>query len=439
MDRQHENIIRFNPIFIHQEEEPNVDEINENSDLIIKDIEFIDKSLIESSFKIKNLLDNTKLKLNSIKNFLNAEKERQEDMNILCNKYTEFTSIINLDKESFKGDLTFEENIISAKLKSYEKLEAEVIDIVGNGYEGNQYVFSNKDFLSNTIDSSRRAAITDNNLATYYEYSRITINSHVDSAPILFNKDSINAECSIELKSDEMINKIFINSDRDDLVLSKVYTSQDGLKYTLDRIYDIAINERYDRYNNQEYIYGSGIIAVEPCNYVKVFLRTNGNTDDTIAFTKTFYNSVGDNSEIIKKVEKVEGAKRHVIKINEISTYKNKYDKGHVISKELITEPVNVIALYCNEYINKNYSLDTNVSYFLIINGEEHEIKPINSHRDGKKIIRTSSQSYKADHVIYINESIKSAKLKVVINSANQDVTPYISNIKVLIGGDIDE
>ena len=436
MDRSSSNItMNFNPIYIHQEEEPVVSELNENSLNIIKDIEQIDNSLIDSATKLKGLIDKTKLRLNSIKDYLSAEKERQEDMNILCNRYTEFASVITLSKDNFNGDLQIENNILSAKLKSSQEVNISVLDINGNGYEGNSYVYSNNAFISETVNSSNRDYITDNNLSTYYEYSRITVGDTIEGAPIAFNKDSTEAECSIELKAEKGINKLLITSDRDDIVLSKVFTSQDGLIYKLDKEYNVAMNERYERYNNQEYIYGSGIISVEPCKYVKLLFKTNGYTNDTIAFTTTFYNSAGDRSTLIKKIEKVEGAKRHAIKINDITAYKNKYDKGSVLSKELITTPINTIALYCNEYINEGYKINNNISYFLVINGVEHEIQPINSHRNGKKIIRMSAQSYKSDHIIYLNENIKSAKLKIVINSANQDITPYVSDIKILIGG----
>lgn len=436
MDRQQSNLEQvFYPTLIHQEEEPDVNEMNTNTVNISKDISNIDNALIESANKLKNLISNTKLRLSNIKDYLNAEKERQEDMNILCNRYTEFSSAMSLAKTDFTGDLTFEGGIVSAKLKSYEKLQCEIIDVNGNGHEGNSYVYTDNSFLKETLDSSNKNSMTDNNLATYYEYSRITVNDTIEGAPNAFNKDSTEAECSIELKADKYINKLLINSDRDDIILSKVFVSQDGLSYKLDKEYEIAINERYERYNNQEYVYGSGIIAIEPSPYVKLFFRSNGYTNDTIAFINTFYNSVGDTSDIIKKIEKVESAKRHVIKINEISAYKNKYDKGYLLSKELIDDPINTIALYCNEYINNDYSITNNLSYFLIINGVEHEIQPINSHRNGKKIIRMSAQSYKSDHVTYLNENIKSAKLKIVINSVNQDITPYISDIKILIGG----
>lgn len=438
MDRSSLNNI-FTPIYIHQEEEPNILDLNNNLNNITKDLEQIDNNIILSTEKIQNLLNNTKLKLNNIKEYLAAEKERQEDMNILCNRYSEFASVLNLKDDDFSGDLSISNGILSAKIKSQDNVNLSIIDINGNGYEGNKYVYSDNNFLEDSLKSNNRNSLIDNNLSTYYEYSRITINNSVKDAPILFNKDSTEAKCSIELKADKAINKLIIYSDRDDIILSKVFTSQDGLNYSLDKEYNLAINERYDRYNNQSYVYGSGIIAFEHCNYVKLFFISKGYTNDNIAFLNTFYNNSNSNSSIIKKIEKVDSAKRHVIKINDITAFNNKYTKGSIISKELINTPINSIALYCNEYINNNYSIENNISYYLIINGEEQEIQPINSNRNGKKIIRMSAQSYKSEHIIYLNENIKSAKLKIVINTANQNITPYVSDIKILIGGDINE
>ena len=97
MDRSSSNLERiFTPIYIHQEEEPNVQELNSNISNISLDIENVDNEIIKSSERIKNLLESTKLKLSNIKSYLSAEKERQEDMNILCNRYTEFASVLTL-------------------------------------------------------------------------------------------------------------------------------------------------------------------------------------------------------------------------------------------------------------------------------------------------------------------------------------------------------
>ena len=84
MDRQQQYLNQvFNPILIHQEEEPDIIELNENTFNMKKDISNIDNVLIDSAKKLKNLLDNTKLRLSNIKDYLKAEKERQEDMNML--------------------------------------------------------------------------------------------------------------------------------------------------------------------------------------------------------------------------------------------------------------------------------------------------------------------------------------------------------------------
>lgn len=421
----------FNPIYIHPEEEPNINEINKNFTSINDDLNNIDSTLTLAAKKYKSLLDSTKLKLNNIKNLINIEKERQEDINILCNKYSDFSSVLCLSSNDFEGNLTFSDNILSSKILKTLNVDYKIEDISGNGQHGNGYVYQNDEFISKILDTSNQNYINDNNLATAYEYSRITMNNTTEEVPLSFNKDSIEAECSIIIKSSKEINKIIINSDRNDLILKEIYTSKDGSIFSLDSEYDLLINKNQEKYNNQKYIYGSGIISIKPSLYIKMCFKSSGYTDETIACIKTF----NSNNNTTKKIEKILTAKRHVIKINNIGLYKDSYQEGFIVSKELITTPIKYIGLYCNEYINSNYDISKNITYHLIINGIEYNITPINSDRNGKKIIRTSSQSYQLDNTIYIQESIKSAKLKITINSSNENITPFISNIKVLIGG----
>lgn len=430
MDR---SVLDFEPVYIHPEEEPNVDEINTMMNKVHSALGVADKNLIDASNNFNNLLANTKLKLANIKELLAAERERQQDINILCNKFSDFSSVLNLKQEDFSGSLQFENGILHAYITKTNPITYQISAIDGNGIEGNEYVYLNDSFLNTVIDSSNRNYINDKNAATAYEYERITIDNNTDG-PLAFNKDSIEAECALSISAEDDFNHIQIASERDDLILKEVYVSKDGLTYELEKEYNIPINSRIEMYNDNTYIYGSGIITIEPAKHVKIVLRSNGYSDDQIAFIKTFYSDSNTN-EIIKKIVKVDSGRRHVIKINDISVLKNSYTKGMVISKELITTPIKTIGLYCNEYINKDYTIDKNVNYYLIINGQEYEICPLNSHRNGKKIIRTSSQLYKSEHVIYLNEDIKSAKLKIVINTTNKDITPYISDIKILIGG----
>lgn len=432
MDRQD---INFIPTYIHPEEEPNIDELNKMFNEAQKDLVHIDNKIVESANNFYNLLKSTRLKLTDIKEQLIAERERQQDINILCNKYSDFDSVINLKEEDFLGTLQFENGILHSRITSTSEVEYEVESIDGNGFPGNRYVYLNDEFLNETVDTSLVSYIKDNNITTAYEYSRITT-SNDSTMPALFNKDSIEAECSILLSSEVLFNHIQLSSERNDLILKEIYTSLDGLTYKLDKEYNLAINDRNEMYNDSKYIYGSGIITVEPCKFVKIVLRSNGYAEDQLAYIKTFY-SDNANDNTIKKIEKDNTSKRHVIKINDIKLLKNSYSKGMITSRELITTPVKCISLYCNSYINDQYSIDKNVSFYLIINGNEHKVLPINSHTNGQKVIRTSSQIYESEHVIYLTEEIKSAKLKVVINTANSDITPYISDIKILVGGDM--
>lgn len=427
MDRQD---ISFKQNYIHPEEEPNVAELNELITSAKKDILYLDNSITETSNNFNNLLLSTRAKLLNIKDLLNAERERQQDINILCNKFSEFSSTMNLYAADFTGNLTFRNEILQAASTLNTKVPFTVDSIEGNGFLGNKYVYLNNSFLEKVLDTSNFNNITDNNLATSFEYSRITVNSN-EEAPSAFNKDSIEAECYITLHGKELFNHIEISSDKNDLILKEVYSSLDGLTYALDREYNISINLRSELYNDSTYVYGSGIITVNPTNYVKLVFRSNGHNNDELAYSKVFYK----NDSIVKKIVKVESANRHIIKLNDISLYKNTYKKGMTLSKELITTPVKSIAIYCNEYINKDYSIKNAVNYYLILNGKEYKVEPINSNRDGKKIAKMSSQAYESEYAIYLNEKIKSAKLKIVANVANTNITPYISDIKILIGG----
>lgn len=424
----------FKPAYIHPEEEPNVDEINKELSDILKDLKNIDKITTETAQNFNDLMTRTKIKITSITDSLNLEKERQEDINILCNKFSSFSTVLNLNKEDFTGNLSYEDGIITAGINNISKVDFDIIDISGNGQEGNDFVYQNKQFLKDILDTSKQSAINDNNLVTVYEYQRITESSEESGTPIEFNKDSIEAECAILINSDKEINKLVVNSDSTSLILKEIYLSDNGISFKLDKEYNIPINNNQNKYNDQTYIYGSGIISVPKTKYVKLCFSSNGYTDDTIAYTSSFKK----NDSITKKINIVESAKRHVIRINHINAYKNNYSAGSFLSKELITNPISYIALFCNEYTNSGTSIESLITYSLIINGKEHEIVPINSQRNGKKIIRMSSQSYKLDYTDYIPETIKSAKLKIKINTS-ENITPFISNLKILIGGSENE
>jgi hypothetical protein len=421
--------INFIPLFIHQEEEPDLEELNSGVTQIQSDLKYIDDTLTSLAFNYNSLIENAKTKINNIKTLINTEKERQEDVNILCNKYSAFSSVVNINEANLNGNLIFDNGVLTAPVTNIKVVSYTVSSIDGNGQAGNSYVYANNAFTMDTLDTSNTSSINDSSLSTYYEYQRITMNNS-EEGPAFFNKDSKEAECSIILTADDYINKITVNSDRDDLILTKVYISNDGVIYNLDKEYDIQINKNQEKYNNQTYIYGSGIIAVPITKYVKLCFKSNGYTDDELAYKKAFTN----NSSTTTKIVTVNSAKRHLIKLNNITLNQNVYTKGSSITNELITDPIKYISLYCNEYASSKSNIEGLATYSLIINGTEYPVVPINSQRNGTKIIRVSAQTFQVDNTVYVKESIKSAKLKIIANGT-ANVTPYISNIKVLIGG----
>ena len=159
--------------------------------------------------------------------------------------------------------------------------------------------------------------------------------------------------------------------------------------------------------------------------------------------TSSDFNQIADkvlnDYELKETVTVVSSAKRHAIQLSDIQGISNQYNNSNTFkSKELITKPVNSIALFCNEYIPDHFS--TAIDYFkytMTVNGRAYEISPINSKKGGKKIIRTST-GVNIDYVEYISEPITSAFLTIELTSPNINETPYVSNIKILTGGVID-
>lgn len=136
-----------------------------------------------------------------------------------------------------------------------------------------------------------------------------------------------------------------------------------------------------------------------------------------------------------KKLVKLNTAKRHVIKINGISLAKNIYTTESVVrTSNLIKTPARSIAIFCNEYIPEHFPSGTYIEYHLTVNGQDFEVVPINSNKNGVKIIKTSDLDLNSSYIKYLNQKIKTAYLTIKIKTPNKYETPFISNLKVLVG-----
>lgn len=146
-----------------------------------------------------------------------------------------------------------------------------------------------------------------------------------------------------------------------------------------------------------------------------------------------------ETGKIEKKIVHVRSGRRHAIRINNIEAKRNEYERSTTMtSRELIRVPVDSIALFCSEFIPDHFQNRKYITYILTVNGIDYEIEPINSHRNGKKIIRHSELDAGQSYAVYIKESIKSAFLTVIIESDGSSESPFLSNIKILYGRKVD-
>lgn len=428
-----EKTIDTSNAFLHPEEYGN-SKINNALENGFKYIEEIYNTTTELADKVDTLLNRSIERLEVVSDIITSEKERLQDISMLCNAKTDYDNAIPLTDYYFAGNFEYQNGVFSSKTTQSTSTVATVIDVTGNGYEGNKYVLQDKNYLEDILSTSNRNAIVDNNISTYWEYSRITASNTEEDLLTDFNTDSSEAKCTITLKFDQLSNELAIKSSIEGLKVVAIRYSNDNLTYKDLNIMPFSLNNKEDSYKNQDYIYGSNIIAFPDSLYVKITFESKGYLNDTIAFNKV----IAENNKTSTLTTIVSTAKRHVIRINDIESKRKQYIKESAFkTNELITNKKDIyaISVFANIYLPNNMSED-NVSFILTINGIDYNIKPVNSYSDGIKIIRFSQGKMPVEYTKYIGEKITSAYLTVVIKSKNK-LTPYINNIKVLLGGEI--
>lgn len=418
------------PVEIHAETEISEDDFNAFFKDIGQDLKIVNSDITDAAKRYKELLETTKVKLNNIKTILKTEKERQEDISILCNKYTDFSNVILISDANSTTDLEVVNGAFALKSKSSKKVGAKIVDVSGNGYEGNSYVYKNDSLVNKVSDSSVRDYMIDKSLITYYEYSRVTANNTEIEVFPLVNFDSIYARCSILIKGDELFNTLELTTENDNVILESLSTSVDGQAFVESNLHEVALTDKKSRFDSNGYVYGCGILSFKDSMYIKLVLRATKNTNELIAFNKK---NLDGTDEIVQ----LKTAKRSVIRINDIALGKKEHiTRCNLKFDNFITDPVNSIAIFANEYIADEHDIRQAVKYVLTVNGIDYEMVPINSHYNGKKIIRTTNVAIPAEHVNYLNENIKDATLTINVKTTNSSVSPYISDLKVLIGGE---
>lgn len=435
MDRLSKELkMKYEKTFIHPEEDGN-DKINTALKHSSADIKVIDESLKEIANKTDNLLTRTVQRLDIVKAVIQSEKERLQDISMLCNANTDYDNVIPIKDSDLSGDLEYEDGVFFSKLNNSSIVKARIEDVTGNGYEGNKYVRGEKGYLENTIGSVNRVYATDNNISTYWEYSRITAANTEEYLISDFNTDNAEAKCTVTLKFATMANEVAIKSSLDKTKIIGIKYSTDGVNYKDIDMLPIIINDKDESYKNQDYIYGSNILSFPSSKSIKITFESIGYLNEVISFERVV---TTDKEEIDKITTIVPTAKRHVIRVNDIAIKSKTYKlESTSRTQELITkdDEIYAISIFANSYFPEGVP-DSYIKYVLTVNGVDYEVQPVNSNKNGTKIIRFSQGKMPNKYTKYIGEKIQSAYLTVYMKSKNQ-LTPYLNNLKVLLGGEV--
>ena len=418
--------------YLNPEDAPDYNNEQRELSEIILDLNVVNNSAIEIKNKAAELIEMLNNQSETILNSIQKENEHITDINMLCGINSEYNMAIPVYVDSF-GNLdnfsAINDKTIGAKKNSDTAVNYSVINIAGNGYNGNDYVYNNGVFEKDDLNYSDQNYIKDDNDVTAYEYSRLITNNKNEVIDGLINYDNKEVECVLTLFSETQFCRCQLNIDDENVIIKNIEVSSDGLKFESCLSEPLKINNKEEVYNNLNYVYGSGILCFPYSNYIKITITNNSLENDTIAIKN-------ENDEI--KV--YPNTYRKKIKINTIKLFSSSYQETTIESEDLLTAgSVDKIGLFINQYIPDHFSSDIKyLTYYLIINGTEYEIIPINSKEDGIKLIKFSEteNTINQNYVQNITETIKSAKIKIIIKTYNTTETPFISNLKLCLGKD---
>lgn len=158
--------MKYEKIFIHPEEYGN-DKINKAIKDSSEDIATLDKKIKEIAASTNDLLERTVKRLDVVMDIITSEKERLQDIVMLCNNKTDYENAISLTDTDFSGEFNYDNGLFSCKSSHTTAVSGTVSTVEGNGYIGNKYVVSDTGYQEKTLSTKNAAALLDSNLSTY--------------------------------------------------------------------------------------------------------------------------------------------------------------------------------------------------------------------------------------------------------------------------------
>lgn len=406
------------------------------------DISVIDNKIVETARKYGTLISDTIDRMNVIKQRLNRDKQRLEDINFITNAYKGIGNVIPIVKENISGSCTYINGTYSAAGTTETNIPITVLSVSGNGYVGNDHVLTNQNtYKKYEEDRGVLTNLSDNSTVTVFEYSRICSknpdyyagNNALKNETYDVNYDSKDPVCTITLSSSTNINSIHLDTSLQNIQVQDILLSSDNENYTsaLKKTIDFST----DMYHALNYVPGSNIVSFTASPYVKLVLSSDYYVDgESLGYD--YVDTSGDTPKTV--IRPIEDAERKIIQLNGITAYAQTYTASTFITTNLAPDNgCKTVALFANEYVPDSYERKDGtdpVKYELVVNGTSYNIIPINSGEAGVKIISCSESQYNNSNTRYIDSKIKTIQLKVTITPSSNNISPFIGNLKLCIG-----
>lgn len=250
--------------------------------------------------------------------------------------------------------------------------------------------------------------MTDSVLDTAYEYSRI-LSDNISGDYSIAHKDGRQAACTIEVAASRPFNLIMAYSDSP-LVMDDI-ARYDGTRY--------------------EWQNKPAQKLLEQPAWARICASMPQTTQAKISFSQTAVNNDTIGIETENGIKVLPDASRSVIRISALDLVSAEFYKTSVFkTAELLKTSISSVSILASEYIPSG-----SIEYILTVNGKDYEVLPMNSQKTGTKIIRYSTETAEDDYVTTISEKISSVSLTVCINTASTQETPFLSKLRVCIGG----
>lgn len=412
----------YEAAFLHAEEQPcYLNEARELTDIMV-DLSAINAGIINTKDVLSDMITKLDNSVKIIEKNISDEEERINDLNMICGNNSIYNMVIPIKEVDIEdGDFGSinSGSVFYAAPEQENMISYSVVDIFGNGCNNNSFKITG----GKNIDT-KQSYINDSSDITKFEYSRLFTVDKENELDGIINYDNKNIELILTISAEDYFCNATIISDNNNLVVKKIEISNDGYDFVVSHEGNININSKEEKYYNNAYAYGSNKICFPYCKYVRLTFESNDIFNDI--------ESVGERNNITNIARKA-------IIINDIKLYSAEYKQANIKSGEMLEYgSIDKIGLFVNEYIPDHFHEDTYIKYWLIINGTEYEIVPLNSLKNGIKIIKHNEDTNIDinNYIKRISETIKSVRVKILIKSFNRKETPYISNIKLCIGKD---